>query len=47
MAIYRVVFTDELYVEADNEEDAYEKAREAASEYRLDEAADIEVVFEH
>ena len=47
MATYKVVFTDELYVEAENEEEAYEKACYAAAEYRLDEAADIEVVFEY
>lgn len=47
MATYKVIFTDELYVEADSEEEAYDKAIYAASEYHLDEAANIKVVFEH
>lgn len=43
MAIYKVIFSQVVNVEAQDESDAYEKASEFISEYRMSEANDVEI----
>lgn len=43
MATYKVTFSQTIDVDAADEQDAYEKASEHLSEYRLSEANDVEI----